>query len=123
MIFTVTKGVLMEILTPKEMCARLRISEDTFRKKWRSWKHEKIGQGSTLRSYRFYWQDGPIRAEGYEDGNLEVSYSKRRQMDRRSVSGWRAHRPQIRLHDQTGSESLGDGDVDLRAEAHRLGFV
>ncbi len=54
MIFTVTKGVLMEILTPKEMCARLRISEDTFRQNWKRWKHEKNRTEHSIRFCRFY---------------------------------------------------------------------
>lgn len=45
----------MEMLTAKEMCERLKVGRETFRKIWRTFPHRFVGQGQDLRSARFLW--------------------------------------------------------------------
>ena len=52
------------LIDAEEMCRRLGVNKETFRRSWRRWKHERVGAGYDLRSMRFYWCDGPIRTEG-----------------------------------------------------------
>ena len=110
-----------ELLTAEEMCIRLKTTFDTFRRTWRRWKHERVGQGNTLRSMRFYWQDGPIKADC--NGSMEIPHQKRRQVDRGRLQRRCADRPAVRLQEQGGGGSMGRGEVDLTAEARRFGLA
>ena len=111
-----------ELLTADEMCIRLKTTFDTFRRTWRRWKHERVGQGNTLRSMRFYWQDGPVKAEDC-NGSMEISHKKRRQMDGGRIQRRREGGQERRLHKQAGSGSMGDAGIDLAAEARRFGLA
>lgn len=112
-----------ELLTAEEMCIRLQTKFDTFRRTWRRWKHERVGMGYTLRSMRFYWRDGPVKAEDDYNGSMEISHQKRHPVDRGRLQRRRADRPAVRLQEQGGGCGLGGGEIDLAAEARRFGLV
>ena len=104
------------LIDAEEMCRRLGVNKETFRRSWRRWKHERVGAGYDLRSMRFYWCDGPIKAEGY-NGRIEVQDKKRNQVGGGRLAGRRAHRQESRLHKQAGGNGMGGNDIDLSAEA------
>lgn len=111
-----------ELLTAEEMCIRLKTKFDTFRRTWRRWKHERVGMGYTLRSMRFYWQEGPVKAEDY-NGSIEVPNKERPSMGGGRVSGRRQNRPESRVQDKARSDVLGGRATDLAAEARRFGLA
>ena len=111
-----------ELLTAEEMCIRLKTKFDTFRRTWRRWKHERVGQGNTLRSMRFYWQDGPVKAEDC-NGSMEIPHKKRHQVDCGRLQRRRADRPAVRIQEQGGGGRLGRSEIDLAAEARRFGLA
>ena len=97
------------LIDAEEMCKRLGVNKETFRRSWRRWKHERVGAGYDLRSMRFYWCDGPIKAEGYNGcGRL---------------AGRHTNRQKSRLHKQAGGNGMGGNNIDLSAEARRFGLA
>lgn len=111
-----------ELLTADEMCERLKTNFDTFRRTWRRWKHVRVGEGNTLRSMRFYWQSGPIRAEAINGGS-EVPDKERPAVDRGRVPGWDTHRKEGRLPKSPRSAGVGRRTEELAAAARRFGLA
>lgn len=111
-----------DLLTAHEMCERLKVSFETFRKTWRRWKFVNVGRGADLRSARFYWQNGPVRAEE-SDGNIKIPDQERGQMGRGYLPGRGESRTKGRIHKPQGGRSLGRGEADLATEARRLGLT
>ena len=110
------------LIDAEEMCRRLGVNKETFRRSWRRWKHERVGAGDDLRSMRFYWCVGPIKTEGY-NGRIEVQDKKRNQVGGGRLAGRCAHRQESRLHKQAGGNGMGGNDIDLSAEARRFGLA
>ena len=111
-----------ELITAHEMCNRLNISMDTFRKTWRRWKHECVGRGYDLRSVRFYWEDGPVRAE-LDGGNIQISDKKRQPLDGGRLSGRRKDSKEGRIQKPARSSGLGGNAAVLAAAARRFGLA
>ena len=110
------------LIDAEEMCKRLGVNKETFRRSWRRWKHERVGAGYDLRSMRFYWCDGPIKAEGY-NGCIEVQEKKRNQVVGGRLAGRHTNRQKSRLHKQAGGNGMGGNNIDLSAEARRFGLA
>lgn len=118
-----------ELLTADEMCERLKTNFDTFRRTWKRWKHERVGMGNTLRSMRFYWQSGPVRAEA-NDGSLEVPDKERSALDSGRVpgrgtnrkEGFRSRREALAWEEEQKSLRTQPEDLGLRdvCTAHLL---
>lgn len=111
-----------ELLTADEMCERLKTNFGTFRRTWRRWKHERVGEGNTLRSMRFYWRGGPVRAEAINGGS-EVSDKERPALDRGRLPGRDTHRKEGRLPKSPRSAGMGRRTEELEAAARRYGFA
>ncbi len=111
-----------ELLTADEMCERLKTNFDTFRRTWKRWKHERVGVGNTLRSMRFYWQSGPVRAEA-NDGGIEVSDKERTALDCRRVSGRNTHLKEGGVSDKARRTGVGRGAENLSDAARRFGLA
>ncbi len=111
-----------EFITAHEMCNRLNVSMDTFRKTWRRWKHECVGRGHDLRSVRFYWEDGPVRAE-LEGGNIQISDKKRQPLAGRNIQRRRENGKQGRIHNTPGGAVMGRRTKEIEAAAKRFGFA
>ena len=110
------------LIDAEEMCKRLGVNKETFRRSWRRWKHERVGAGYDLRSMRFYWCDGPIKAEGY-NGCIEVQDKKRNQVGGGRLAGRHTNRQKSRPHKQAGGNGMGGNNIDLSAEARRFGLA
>lgn len=112
----------IELLTANEMCDRLKISFDTFRKTWKRWKHERIGTGHTLKSMRFYWNGGPIMAET-DNGDCKISDKKRNTLAGGNIRQRGTCKKPGRVHESQGSTGLGGRAADIEAAAKRFGFA
>lgn len=111
-----------ELLTADEMCERLKTNFDTFRRTWKRWKHERVGMGNTLRSMRFYWQSGPVRAEA-NDGGIEVPDKERPALDSGRVPGRGTNRKEGRIPKSSRSPGLGRRTEELADAARRFGLA
>lgn len=65
----------IELISAKTMCDQMHIDMETFRKTWKRWKHERVDNGHTLKSMRFYWSKGPVPEEA-DNGNHKISDEK-----------------------------------------------
>ena len=111
------------LLKAEEMRKRLGVSKDTFRQIWRRWKYERVGAGHDLRSMRFYWQDGPLANENYENGSEEISNQKRNPVRSRGVSRRYSDKLPSRIHVEACRSGVGKDREELDDAARRFGFI
>ena len=112
----------IKLISAKTMCERMNINMETFRKTWKRWKYERVGDGHTLKSMRFYWQSGPILAET-ENADCKVSDKKRDTLASGNIRQRRAGKKQSRIHESPGSTGMGRRTADIEAAAKRFGFA
>ena len=74
----------MDILTAKQMTAKLQVSRETFRKTWKRFPHIFVGEGLDLRSARFLWDESSIMEAAH--GGIEVQDKKGSSLAGGSVS-------------------------------------
>lgn len=110
------------LIDAEEMCKRLGVNKETFRRSWRRWKHERVGAGYDLRSMRFYWCDGPIKAEGY-NGCIEVQDKKRNQVGGGRFGRTAYESAEKQASQASGRQRHGGNNIDLSAEARRFGLA
>ncbi len=112
-----------ELITAHEMCKRLKISFESFRKtKWRRWKHEIVGRSDDIRSARFYWCAGPVKVEE-EVGSIKISDQKRDTLAGRNIQRRRENGKQGRIHNTPGGAVMGRRTKEIEAAAKRFGFA
>ncbi|MFR1534200.1 MAG: hypothetical protein ACLSTO_11570 [Bilophila wadsworthia] len=105
------------LIDAEEMCKRLGVNKETFRRSWRRWKHERVGAGYDLRSMRFYWCDGR-----QAEATMAVSkYGQKAESGGRRTFGRTAY-DQKAASLEAGGNGMGN-NIDLSAEARRFGLA
>ena len=112
----------IELISAKTMCERMNINMETFRKTWKRWKHERVGDGHTLKSMRFYWSEGP-KPEEADNGNLKISDEKGCPLAGGHLSGRRKDSKKGRIPDTQRSVIMGRRATEIDAAARRFGFA
>lgn len=111
----------MEMLTASEMCERLKVGRETFRKAWRSFPHRFVGQGTDLRSARFLW-DVQAMMEAC-CGNQEIQDGKGAAVSRGGVRRRGKGGKSRRVQDEAGSSPVGIDRKELAVQAARFGLA
>ena len=70
----------MDVLTATQMCEKLQVSRETFRKTWKRFPHIFAGEGEDLRSARFLWDDESL-AEAVHGGTPGLCWQARKLRD------------------------------------------
>lgn len=110
-----------ETLTAAEMCSRLSVGKDTFRRIWRTFPHVFVGQGKDLRSARFLWDIEVLL--GVAHGNAQISDSSGDTIRCGGVRRRSKDSVQRRVSQQGGRPPVGAERQKLREYAEQNGLI